>query len=198
MSLPALRVASLGLMALLSATGCAEPLEEGPLPGPDDATIVAVHYVEICVRKTTLVRAEDQRCDDEKNGHAWYFVPMTAKVPAVGGKGRSGTFVEPGDASPYFYRASRAGGEGEHGMALRDSSPIQICVNKRAQTRIPDVHCDEKDHGNAWYYLSRSRQIPAVGQKAANGSFRALLYGTIYRAPPGGGKGSEVAFASPR
>ncbi len=60
----------------------------------DEEDVDESEYVEICVRKTTLVRAEYQPCDDEVKGYAWYFVPMTAKVPAIGKKARAGTFDE--------------------------------------------------------------------------------------------------------
>ncbi|WP_188194547.1 hypothetical protein [Nonomuraea sp. SYSU D8015] len=79
-------------------------------------------------------------------------------------------------------------------MTLRDQDLIEICVKKRTRLRVSDARCDDEDDGYAWYYLLLSRQIPGVGKKAMNGSFRASDYSTTYRARPGGGKGRKVAF----
>lgn len=209
MSPTVLRVAALSVAALLMATGCGGTRLEAKPPSPqpsgdysettdddeqgpakDDEQGPAA-YVEICVRKTSLVRAEYQPCDDEVQGYTWYFVPMTAKVPAVGKRPGTGMSVEPFGVD---YRAPRRGGKGRRVMTFLNQDVIQICVKKRTRTRVPDAHCVADEKGYAWYYLLLSRQIPAVGLMAVNGSFRSSEYSATFRARPGGGKGRKVAF----
>jgi hypothetical protein len=201
-----LRVASLNLAACLIITGCAStPPLEAPakhLPAfaneaeTDDTEEVdgADEYVEICVRKTTLVRTAYQPCEDDEKGYTWWFVPMSGKVPAIGKKPKYGNSDEPsGDR----YRAPAKGGKGRSVMTLDDKDRIEICVKKRTRIRFPDSRCDDEDNGYVWYYLLLSRQVPAVGKKATNGSFRESVHSELFRARPSGGKGRKIAITEP-
>jgi hypothetical protein len=181
------------------AAGCAPgpPAAKPALPEPTRGSSATTRdegagkYVEICVRKSTLVRTEYRPCDDEEKGYAWYFVPMTANVPAIGKKPGTGMSVEP---SGVYYRAPEQGGKGIQVMIFLNQDVVEICVKKRTRVRMPDAHCEREEKGYVWYYLLRSRQIPAVGTKAMKGSFRSSEYFRTFRARPAGGKGDRVAF----
>ncbi|MEV0587050.1 hypothetical protein [Nonomuraea sp. NPDC050310] len=189
-----LALSLLTLVPVLPLAGCAEPLREGPLPGPDDGPPTTA-YVELCVTVPALVRAPDQRCDDERPGHAWSFVATGRPVPAVGRKAATGVLREPSDAKPAFYRAPPEGGDGETELVLRPASVVEVCVRKATRVRVQERHCVQQDSKHAWYDLGLDRQIPPMGAKAARGSFRRTAYAVTYRAPAEGGEGSEVAFA---
>ncbi|MGP4099450.1 hypothetical protein [Nonomuraea sp. KM90] len=197
MSPTALRTSSLGL-ALLLVTGCAGPPEEfvpeAVWEETDEDEGTEVDRAEICVRKATLVRAADQLCDDNNPGHVWYYVPLTAKIPAVGKKAGSGTF----DASDLPYRVSEKGGTGEDIVIADDEMDrIEICVRKQTRIRVRDGRCDDGDTGYEWYYFPPDRQVPAVGKKAVNGSFHRSDYSETFRARPYGGKGRKVMLEPP-
>ncbi|MEV4177332.1 hypothetical protein [Nonomuraea sp. NPDC049709] len=197
MSPTALRSSSLGL-ALILVTGCAGPPEEfvpeAVWEETDEDEGTEADRAEICVRKATLVRAADQLCDDEAKGHTWYYLPLTAKIPAVGKKARSGTF----DGSFDFpFRVSEKGGKGEDILIADDEDRIEICVRKSTRIRVRDDLCDDEAGGHEWYVLPLSSQIPAVGRKAVNGSFRPSDHTETFRARPGGGKGSKIAVEPP-
>ncbi|NUW34076.1 hypothetical protein HTZ77_21950 [Nonomuraea sp. SMC257] len=192
MSVTVLRVVSLGLTALLSATGCAgtsparRPVQAAPTthrPKADRRQDSA--RVELCVKKVSLVRATYQPCDDATPGYAWYYVPASVRWAAVGKKVAHGTWVEPATI-PLRVR-------GDDGTFLDDRQRVRICVRKRTRVRVADDRCrDAVDH--AWYYLLLSRQVPAVGGRAAGGSFHLPRSSEWFRGRRSGGKGGVVAL----
>ncbi|MFI6920805.1 hypothetical protein ACIBIZ_12705 [Nonomuraea spiralis] len=69
---------------------------------------------------------------------------------------------------------------------------VEVCVRKATRVRAADKHCENDRSGYGWYYLLLSRQIPAVGKKAAKGSFFSNENSAWFRARPRGGKGSKA------
>ncbi|MFC4013539.1 hypothetical protein ACFOY2_40365 [Nonomuraea purpurea] len=119
---------------------------------------------------------------------------MNKTVPAIGKRPKYGNFDEP---SGEIYRAPAKGGRGKHVMTPDDQDSVEICVRKRTRIRVRDTRCDDEDSGYVWYYIPLSRKVPAVGKKAATGSFRESMYGETFRADPGGGKGRKIKTEAP-
>ncbi|MEV0995404.1 hypothetical protein [Nonomuraea sp. NPDC050202] len=190
----AARAASCGLAFLLTA-GCAATASEARPPGDTPTRAAAqrdtgaVDHAQICAGQATRVRAEDQRCDDREKDYAWYYVPMTSAVPAVGAKVASGIPYAPPRRT---YRASRRGGEGKGVLILDEQDRVKICVQVRTRVRVPDERCDDHLDGYEWYYLLMERHVAAIGKKAERGTFFPPASVETFRARPGGGKGSKV------
>lgn len=211
---PALRAAalSLGLAAFLVA-GCSS--SPGGLDGwessrfPDDGTqddplaedegwpdeAEPRTFAEICVRKKTMVRTAYRPCDDAEKGHAWFYLAIDAKIPAVGGKAKSGSF-EPPDAD--LVRVSDKGGSGDTIALSDDADRVEICVRTSTRVRTDDGRCDDGRDGYQWYYIPISRHIPRVGARAERGTYHPSDWWTPYRARPKGGQGRAAAIKEPR
>jgi hypothetical protein len=113
-------------VAFLMAAGCAAtPPRELPTIAATRTPVTAkstepVDHAEICVKETTLVRVNDQRCDDRVRTYIWYYVPVTSEVPAVGKKAKTGQLYAP---PRRVYRAAQKGGKGVDVLVLDDPSP---------------------------------------------------------------------------
>ncbi|SPL97380.1 unnamed protein product [[Actinomadura] parvosata subsp. kistnae] len=184
-------------MAVLLAAGCGATASPQRRPADTVPTRTAQRdqstqdHAEICVEDRTRVRTEDQRCDDRQRGHSWYYVPLSATVPAIGRKAASGLpYAPPGRA----YRAVRKGGSGQGVLIVDDRDRVEICVQVSTRVRVPDERCEDLLDGYAWYYLVIDRRIPAVGKRAERGSYLPPRQLTTYRARRDGGKGGTAAI----
>jgi hypothetical protein len=196
-----LRIVCLSLVVFVAGCAIETPVEEpteistgwsgySPLMPSDDETAGdTTDKVQLCVQKSTLVRAEYLPCDNDERGYKWYFMPIGKKIPAIGKKARGGSFTWP---SGDLYRAPKKGGKGKAVMYVDDATRIQICVKQPSRVRVADTRCDDEDTGFGWYYLLLSRQVPAVGKKAELGSYYVSEYADTHRARRAGGKGRKV------
>ncbi|MFC4117372.1 MULTISPECIES: hypothetical protein [Nonomuraea] len=136
-------------------------------------------------------------CDDALPGFALRYFPMGAlsvHIPAAGEKTEDALTKMPDDYY-YRYRAPEKGGQGRYEMTEVDYDPrVEICVRKATRIRVPDSRCTDKDPGHAWYYLRLSSHVPAVGRRAAGGSFM-VPNGDSYRARRNGGDGVDAAIS---
>ncbi|MEV4374607.1 hypothetical protein AB0J71_46655 [Nonomuraea sp. NPDC049637] len=203
MSPTVLRLACISLAALLLAAGCSAspPAPEQAVQPPqawsgdpsadstDDVEEAEEDRVEVCVRKATSIRVDYQLCDDKEKGYARRLLPATARIPAIGRKVGKGTT---GEYDGLTYRAPKKGGKGVTNMILDRDDRIEICVRKETRVRAADKHCENDRSGYGWYYLPLSRRIPAVGRKAAKGSYFSNEYSESFKARPSGGKGSKA------
>lgn len=185
-------------MPLLVATGCALRLPpqsadihipEATEPAPEQEE-PAVH-LEICVNESTRARTPYKLCDSHEKGHTYYYVPMTAKIPAVGEKARSGTWKTPDYVAG---RATAKGGEASKAVFTDERDRVEICVRERTRVRVPDERCEDDDRGVEWYYLLLSRRVPAMGDRSTDGSFHVPELSETYRARTRGGEASKVAI----
>lgn len=162
------------------ATGTAEDGEEE----------VADEVITICVVKRTRVRSTYRPCDDARDGHAWYFIPLAAKVPAVGKKAKGGTFKDPKIEG---YRASRRGGPGSEVSIYDDEPRVRVCVKKSTRVRFANARCTEGDKGFDWYFIPMDGYAPAIGKIAMDGSFR-FSGGDNFSARTKGGDAVDAAI----
>ncbi|WP_147267997.1 hypothetical protein [Spongiactinospora rosea] len=167
-----------------------EPPSEEAEDVEDDTESDDERFIEICVREKTRVRVGYRPCDDARPGYAWYFVPLSARVPATGTKAKKGSFEEPDD---YSYRAPAKGGRGSAVMIQDIEDRVQVCVSKRTRVRVADVRCDDEKQGYSWYYIRIDGYAPAVGKKAEDGSFRSP-YTDAHRVRRKGGEAAEAAI----
>ncbi|GII67391.1 hypothetical protein Skr01_74760 [Sphaerisporangium krabiense] len=124
-------------------------------------------------------------------GVAWYYLPIRAKVPAVGAKAAHGSFEQP---SGTLVRARGNGGEGPAVIVDDIEDRVEICVLKKTRTRVSDDECDDVEERYAWYYIRMDdRRVPAVGKKAEKGSFREPD-GMTHRARRSGGPAETAAI----
>ncbi|MBG0825951.1 hypothetical protein HS048_35355 [Planomonospora sp. ID91781] len=70
---------------------------------------------------------------------------------------------------------------------------IEICVRRATLIRVAYQYCDDAERGYAWYYLTYHRKIPAVGRRAAKGTFKRPNK-RILQARVTGGVGSKAAI----
>lgn len=150
-----------------------------------------VEHLEVCIRKSTRIRTPYQPCDNHENGHTYYYVPMTEKIPAVGKKARSGTRETPDYVAG---RAFAKGGEADKALFTDDRDRIEICVRERTRVRVPDERCEDDDRGVTWYYLLLSHRVPAMGDRTTDGSFHVPELSETFRARSRGGKATKVAI----
>ncbi|WP_433517593.1 hypothetical protein ACQP2T_19875 [Nonomuraea sp. CA-143628] len=172
-------------------TKTADPVAEQPTP--EDSTNSAddddAGFFEICVNKKTRLRINYRPCDDARPGAAWYFFPLEARVTATGSKAKHGSFKQPrGDA----YRAPAKGGSGSDVMIADVDDRVKVCVRKATRIRVANIRCDDGEKGYGWYYIRIDGTVPAMGEKADDGSFREP-YAEAYNAR---GKGGDAAKAA--
>ncbi|MBN6050388.1 hypothetical protein JYK22_00470, partial [Nonomuraea sp. RK-328] len=147
--------------------------------------------IEICVAKGDRHRVSDQRCDDALTGYAWYYLPLTAKIPANGGKAGKGSFSRP---DTDVLRARAKGGRGSKAAIEDYEDRVEICVRRTTRVRVSDDRCDDEDRGYTWYYIRIDRRVPAVGRLADRGSFHDPDGLATYRARTKGGPGAKAAI----
>ncbi|WP_068926576.1 hypothetical protein [Planobispora rosea] len=103
------------------------------------------------------------------------------------------------ESGPPAERASRSpaperlAGEGSDASFRPVEDRFEICVREGALVRVSDARCEDEDRGFAWYYVRFSKRVPAVGAKAAGGSFFEPD-GDTYRAEKRGGSGADTAL----
>ncbi|MBT2233271.1 hypothetical protein [Nonomuraea sp. NEAU-A123] len=94
--------------------------------------------VEVCVRTSTRVRTGDVHCDDEDGGYAWYYIPISHRIPRVGARAERGTY----HSSDYWttYRARSKGGEGRAAATEEPDPEVSKPTTRPTQTcRTPDM-----------------------------------------------------------
>ncbi|MBT2233835.1 hypothetical protein [Nonomuraea sp. NEAU-A123] len=197
----ALRLVFLFTAALLIA-GCtttttpvdtetANPVAEQPVPqNSTEEDEEETGYIEICVKKKTRVRVNYRPCDDAEPGIAWYFFPLTARIPATGSKAKRGSFKEPRGSG---YRAPAKGGLGSDVMLTDVDDRVKVCVRKATRIRFANIRCDDGEKGYGWYYIRIDGSVPAMAKKADDGSFREP-YAEAYSARRSGGDAAKAAI----
>ncbi|NRQ39129.1 hypothetical protein HII36_46000 [Nonomuraea sp. NN258] len=101
--------------------------------------------VEVCVKSRTRMRVFDGRCDDEDEGHAWYYLPLTGHVPAVTEKAVRGSFYLFGWGETY--RARRGGGKGSQ-AAIEETSAEDDETYTEPDTEEPTPTESSSSSGN--------------------------------------------------
>ncbi|MGW4640629.1 hypothetical protein ACWEN6_18990 [Sphaerisporangium sp. NPDC004334] len=171
------------------------PFDSQPVPGrqydePDDTGEAATGHIEICVTTKTRTRVNYRGCDDAQPAVTWYYLPLSARVPAVGSTAKRGSSKRPkGD----LYRAPAKGGVGTKVMITDVEDRVEICVLRSTRIRFSEIRCDDGEKGYGWYYIRIDGRVPPVGKKAEDGSFRKP-YGDTYRARRRGGDAAEAAI----
>ncbi|MFC7384693.1 hypothetical protein [Sphaerisporangium rhizosphaerae] len=194
-------------VAACAASGCSltrnelVPADSQPIPQrasdePDDADDAddvddkVEGFIEVCVTRKTRTRVNYRGCDDARPAVTWYYLPLSAKVPAVGSTAKRGTFKRP---KADLYRAPAKGGLGTKVMIADVEDRVEICVLRSSRIRFSEIRCDDGEKGYGWYYIRIDGHVPPVGKKAEDGSFRKP-YGDTYRARRKGGDAAKAAI----
>ncbi|GGL02858.1 hypothetical protein Sme01_19470 [Sphaerisporangium melleum] len=162
-----------------------------PQAVPDDDEEDEEGFIEICVTKNTRVRVGYRGCDDARPGVTWYFLPMDARVPAVGSTAKRGSVKKP--QTDEILRAPAKGGKGEDVGIADVEDRVEVCVVRTTRIRVSDSRCEHHRKGYGWYYIRIDGRVPAVGKQAEGGSFRKP-YAEAYRARRKGGDAARAAI----
>jgi hypothetical protein len=148
---------------------------------------------------TTLVTAFLAGCGQADGGRVEppAVPPPTAPETVASPTGGSPTGPAPGASTPAAGAPAASTGAPGAGAASPQPQYEAYCVERDSGLRADDVACDDDEYltgsppyaGHAWYYIPAGTFRPAVGAKAAGGSYAAPSRGGLGGTASGGGAG---------